>query len=353
MAMMTAYRVLEFGKDPEFAEVPVPTPGPGEVLLKMAAVGLCRSDLHIMSAMKNRTAGFAAVPPFTLGHENAGYVEATGPGAGDLEQGEAVLVSGINSCGVCTLCRRGLDNYCESTSTSGGFRSRGVGLDGGLAPYMIAPRRQVVRIGELDPAMVAPLADAGSTSYHAVKSALPHLVPGATAVVIGVGGLGGYAVQHLKLLCQARVIAVDVDASRLAFARELGAESLLSDDQVVTRLKAMTGGGAETVFDFVGTDETLTTAVAVCRTAGSIVVCGQAGGTAPAGWQLMRPGATLTLSLGRTLAELEEVVALAATGKLQIPVDRHAFSDIPQAYDRLRAGDFRSRIVIDIAGSAA
>src|SRR5690554_134408 len=221
---MTAYRLLEWGRPAEFVSVDVPTPGPGQVLLKMAAAGLCGSDLHLLDAPPGF---FPFDPPFTLGHENAGWVVALGPGATRFAEGDAALASSTSSCGYCEPCLGGWDNYClDSVNMSSRMmtmRVRGIGFDGGLAEYVVAPERELVALRNLDPAIAAPLADAGATSYHAVQTALPVLRPGSTAVVIGAGGLGSYAVQYLRLLSPAKVIAVDLSRQRLDYARELGA----------------------------------------------------------------------------------------------------------------------------------
>ena len=170
------------------------------MLVEVAGVGLCHSDLLFLDA----PAGvFRYELPFTLGHEIAGRV-AQAPAGSGLAEGDAVVVSAHYRCSNCEFCIRGDDNYCSSGGAGLGF-----GRDGGLAPYVTARRDSVVGPTSLDPVYAGPLADAGCTSYHAVRRVLGRLTPGADALVIGVGGLGGYAVRYLKLLSTARVIAVD------------------------------------------------------------------------------------------------------------------------------------------------
>src|SRR5919107_2573608 len=256
---MTALRLEAWGAPPRFAEVPVPRPAPGEVLLRMAAVGLCHTDLHFLEA---EPGAFPYDLPFTLGHENVGWVDEAGSGVDDLDAGTAVAVAGVHSCGRCSTCLRGADNYCPQ-----GWRGRGYGDDGGLATFLVAPRRELVSIGDLDPCAAAPLTDAGATSYHVVRKVLPKLVPGATAVVVGAGGLGGYAIQHLRLLTAARIVAVDVDPGRLEAARSLGAHDVLPSDRgTAAAVRDLTEGlGAEAVLDFVGSETTARTALRCAR----------------------------------------------------------------------------------------
>ena len=192
--------------------------------------------------------------------------------------GQPVAVAGIHSCGRCEHCLRGHDNYCPR-----GASGRGYGEDGGLAQFLVVPRRELVPITSLDPRRVGPLTDAGATSYHAVKRALPKLVPGSTAVVIGAGGLGSYAVQFLRRLTGAQVIAVDVVQQRLDLARDLGAHDAAWRRTTTPRLQVreLTGGlGATAVFDFVGDDTTITMALASAATLGTVAIVGAGGGTA-------------------------------------------------------------------------
>ncbi len=199
---MKAYQLTAWQTPPEMREVPVPEPGPGEVLVKVGGAGACHSDLHLMEWPEG-TMDFDL--PFTLGHENAGWVEALGAGVEGLEEGEAVAVYGPWGCGRCRACRLSAENYCERQAEIGAFGG-GLGLDGGMAEYMLVPHsRLLLPLGELDPRDAAPLSDAALTPYHAIKRSLHLLVPGSTAVVIGVGGLGHMGVQILRALSPARI----------------------------------------------------------------------------------------------------------------------------------------------------
>jgi propanol-preferring alcohol dehydrogenase len=351
MSKMRAYRLLEWGRPPEFVEVDVPSPGPGEVLVRVAAAGICGSDLHLLHA----TAGMLPYsPPFTLGHENTGWVEKIGAGVKSLSVGEAVLASSSTSCGHCDPCVAGRDNYCTRqvsvSSRMMTMKVRGIGLDGGFAPYMLAPERDLVPLGGLDPFKVAPLACAGATSYHAVVAAAPVLTPGETCLVIGVGGLGSFAIQHARLTTEAKVVAVDISPTRLEVATKMGAHHVLTaDDAAPAGILSLTDGqGAAAVLDFVGTSESLTLANQVVKPGGKVVVPGIGMESIAFGWGLSAPGCDYSLGLGFTNKELREVVALARLGSLTIDVERFAFDDIPTAMTKLAEGQLRGRAVIEI-----
>jgi propanol-preferring alcohol dehydrogenase len=158
---MDAFRLLEWQKPPELTEVPVPEPGPGEVLIKVGGAGLCHSDLHLMEWPPGQ---LPFDPPFTLGHENAGWVEALGDGVTGFEQGEPVAVYGPWGCGHCRACRLSREDYCENQLEIGRMGG-GLGFDGGMAEYMLVPSsRLLLRLGDgLDPRDAAPLSDAAHT----------------------------------------------------------------------------------------------------------------------------------------------------------------------------------------------
>ena len=230
---MRAYQMTGWQQLPEFREVDVPEPGAGEVLIKVAGAGACHSDLHLMEWPPGT---FEFPLPFTLGHENAGWVEALGPGVEGFDVGDAVAVYGPWGCGRCRACRRSQENFCENAAQLGALGG-GLGRDGGLAPYMLIPSaRLLVPLGDLDPVEAAPLSDAGLTPYHAIKRNLRKLVPGTSVVVIGVGGLGHMAVQILRAISAAQVIAADIDEGKLALARQVGADQVVrSGDEAPRR----------------------------------------------------------------------------------------------------------------------
>ncbi|MDB6063555.1 MAG: putative alcohol dehydrogenase protein [Verrucomicrobiaceae bacterium] len=350
MALMTAYRLVEWGHSPEYVDVEVPKPGPGEVLVKMAAAGICGSDLHLTSAPKGV---FPIDPPFTLGHENAGWVADRGLGATRFELGSAVLASSATSCGQCEQCLEGWDNYCWHTVNMStrmmSMRVRGIGNDGGLAEYVVVPERELVPLGTLAPERAAPLADAGATSYHAVRTILAALRPGSTVAVIGAGGLGSYAIQYLRLLSPAHVIAVDKLPHRLDYARALGAEkTFLSNEQTAADILAAYEG-MHAVIDFCGSEETLTLANTIVRPRGHIVVPGITFSTVPFGWGTSAAGCQMNLSLGFTLQDLNEVVRLAREDRIRIDTEAFSFQHIDAAFNALREGRLKGRAVISIS----
>ena len=273
---MSAYRLT--GGDPPaaFSEVPVPEPGPGQVLVKVAGVGLCGTDLHFLEAPEL----FGYELPMTLGHESAGWVEELGPGVEGWEPGQAVAVVASSFCGRCGYCVRGDTNYCTNHQ-----QGRGFGIDGGLAEFVVVPQRELVALTTLDAHLAAPLTDAGATSYHAVRRVAPKLVPGWTAVVIGVGGLGSFAVQYLKMMGRTRVVAVDTSERRLEHARYLGADEVfLSEEGIRRTLRAFLGPDrAEVVMDFVGIDDTMRTALACAKDLGTVALVGAGGGKVAVG----------------------------------------------------------------------
>jgi len=274
--------------------------------------GACHSDLHILEA----PAGSKPLQlPFTLGHENAGWVEELGSGATGFAPGDPVIVYGPWGCGRCANCRVGMENYCE---TPGSDRPGGLGRNGGMANYIVVPStRFFIPLGTLDPREAAPLTDAALTSYHAVKRSLHLLGPGSTAVVIGVGGLGQMAVQVLRALsAAATVVAVDTSPEKLEIARKMGVdEALISDDEAVKRIKEMTRGqGANLVLDMVGINPTLQMAAQVARRLGHLTIVGLGGGALPVNFTSPPQECSVASPYWGSIPELMEVVSLAQSG---------------------------------------
>ena len=343
MRTMQAFQIVEWGKPPEYREVPVPEPGPGQVLVRTAGAGLCRTDLHILRS----PAGFWPDPPFTIGHENAGRVAALGSGVQGLAEGDGVLISSMFWCGHCDRCSRGLHESCRNI----GLPGYGVGYDGGLAEYILVEARHAVPLGSLDPVEAAPLADAAATSYHAVTMLQSDLVPGSTAVVIGVGGLGAYAVQYLRLLTGARIIALDTAPDRLDTARRLGAhETLPSGEGAAEAIRDLTGGyGADAVFDFVGNTPTLQTGVGVVAGGGRIVVAGIGGGEIPMGWEKIAMNAGFLNTRGFNRSDLDQIVALAADGRIELAATHFPFDKVEEGLTALDDATVEGRAVIVFA----
>ncbi len=327
-------------------EIPTPAPGPGEVLLKVDAAGLCHSDLHLMELAEGT---LPYTLPFTLGHETAGTVVALGPGADGVGEGDRVVVHARWGCGRCWACLQGMENCCEQTVGELGAHGGGVGRDGGLADYMLVPSaRYLIGVGELDAAVAAPLSDAALTPYHAIKRVAHQLRPGATAVVIGVGGIGQMAVQLLRALTSVRVVAVDVRADALELASAAGADvALCALGLSPQQLRSEVGRrGAAVVLDCVASDATLDLAAGTVSVGGEISYIGRAGGSLAVNPARLPFECSVTLPSWGSLPELTEVVALAQSGAIRVEVERVPMEQTVEAYRRLKRGEIRGRAVV-------
>lgn len=347
---MPAYRIVEWERPPQLVEVPVPSPGPGQVLVRVAGNGLCHSDLSMSHLPADLAEPLGWRAPFTLGHEIAGWVAAIGSPAPrsetDFCEGDAVALTSPSSCGTCEFCVRGRDSACAA-----GLVGRGFGRDGGLASYVLVDgTRPLIRLGALDPLAAAPLTDAGATSYHAVKRVLPRLEPGSTAVVIGAGGLGAFAIQFLRTLTPATVIAVDANEARLGYARELGADHTVLGvtKSTAAELHTLTAGrGAEAVLDFVGIDHTISTGIRSVRPFGAFALVGSNGGTFTRPWYGGLPrDADVFHFQGSSISDAHDVIALAEAGRIRSDVDVFDLEDVAAAYERMESGGLRGRAVV-------
>jgi alcohol dehydrogenase, propanol-preferring len=344
-ARVKAVRLVSWQAEPQLCEVEVPEPGPGQVLVEVEAAGLCHSDLHVM----DWPAGTLVWElPVTLGHEVAGTVASLGAGATGVDEGDPVLVYGPWGCGVCRQCVLGSENICEQGRELRG-NGCGLGFDGGLAEYVLVPSpRLLVPRGELDAVHAAPLTDAALTPYHALKRELWRLHPGSSVVVIGVGGLGHVAVQLVRELSPARIVAVDLRESSRRQALDAGAHASLDASELTADdVRAETGPvGAALVLDFVGSDETVRLAASVLATGGHVSIVGSGASSFPTGIGSV----PLEWSAGRprwgTLPELHEVVALARAGRLEIGVEQLRLDETIEGYRRLRRGEITGRAVV-------
>ena len=340
---MKAFRMTNWQAPAEFCNVDIREPGPGEVLVKVGGAGVCHSDLHVMD-MPGGALPYAL--PFTLGHENAGWVERVGRGVDGLAPGEPVIVYSVWGCGRCAACRVGAENYCEKAPL---FSGCGLGRDGGMASHMLVPAaRFLCPLGDLDPRQAAPLTDAGLTTYHAVKRSLSLLRPGSTVVVIGAGGLGQMAIQIVKALSPARVVAVDLLTDKLAAASSLGADAtVVADDRAAEQVRDLTGGaGAELVLDIVGSDATLQLAVGVARRLGHLTLVGIAGGSLSFSYLGVPTELSVASIFYGSIPELAEVATLAQAGKIRPQVELFPFDQAAEVYHRLREGKIHGRAVI-------
>ncbi|MEU3509819.1 NAD(P)-dependent alcohol dehydrogenase [Streptomyces longwoodensis] len=342
---MKALQYRTIGAPPEVVTVPDPEPGPGQVLLRVTAAGVCHSDIAVMGWPAE---GFPYDLPLTLGHEGVGTVATLGAGVTGMREGDAVAVYGPWGCGTCAKCAEGKENYCLRAEALG-IHLPGLGRPGAMTEYLLVDDpRHLVPLDGLDPVAAVPLTDAGLTPYHAIKRALPALVPGSTAVVIGAGGLGHVAIQLLRALSPARVVALDVSEDKLRLAREVGAhETVLSDASAAGVVRELTGGlGAQAVFDFVGAEPTVRTAGAVAAVEGEVAIVGIGGGALPVGFGHLPFEVSVHAPYWGSRGELIEVLALARAGALSVHTETFSLDDAPLAYERLHAGAVDGRAVI-------
>ncbi|WP_411557464.1 NAD(P)-dependent alcohol dehydrogenase [Plantibacter sp. MPB07] len=346
---MKALRYTKIGSAPEVVEIEKPTPGPGEILLKVTAAGVCHSDDYVMSLPEEDYLAQQYPLPLTLGHEGAGVIESFGEGVETgLQICDAVAVYGPWGCGHCLNCSQGKENYCTNAAAEG-IRPPGLGAQGSMAEYMIVDDvRHLVPIGDLDPVKNVSLTDAGLTPYHAIKRSLPKLGAGTFAVVIGSGGLGHVGIQMLKALSGATVIVLDVSDEKLELAKHVGADvTLISDESAAGKIRELTGGvGVDAVFDFVGANPTIATATAVAAMEADVTIVGIGGGSATIGFGSIAYDAAVRVPYWGSRSELIEVFELAKAGKVDVEVQPYSLDDAPKAYEDLHAGTIRGRAVI-------
>jgi alcohol dehydrogenase, propanol-preferring len=334
-AAMRAARLHRPDQPLRIDTLPRPVPAGGEVLVRVAAAGLGRCDLDILDGRDE------VALPQTLGHEVSGYVAAIGPDVHGPALRDPVVVYGWWGCGRCAACVRGEEHRCPEARRCGGT------APGGFADFLLVPdARHLVGVEGIDPVSAAPLAGAGLTPYHAVRSVRELLLPGTAAVVVGGGGLGQLAVQLLRRLTPAQVLVVDSDVRKEGPAREAGADRFLDllDWQGV--LHALDGTPAAVVFDFAGADATLEMGARVVAPGGRLVVCGGEPGKVRLAMLDMAPGAAAVTETGGSRQELAEVVAMARAGQLRLRAQRFQLDRVNDAVTALRAGWVRGRAVI-------
>jgi NAD+-dependent secondary alcohol dehydrogenase Adh1 len=312
---------------------------PSDVLVRIGGAGVCATDLHAIEGLMG-AAGVSV--PLVLGHENAGWVEEVGAGVATVAKGDAVLVYPPHSCGLCVACRRGNDMHCAHHEFTG------LSVDGGFADYVLVPERSLLRLpAGVEPAAVAPHSDAGLTAYHAVRR-LAHLaVPGSTAALIGIGGVGHIALQLLHELGSSATIAIDTDARRRALAAELGAGDVLDGPGSVDAVRELTGGrGADLVFDFVGTDQSHADSIAMLARGGTYSVIGYGGMLAIPSGALIGNEHAVTGNLVGTWIDLYELMQLHAAGRIALKTEQHPLDSVNEVLAKLREGEVTGRAVL-------
>ena len=316
---MKAVRLHAYGQRPKVEEVAEPKiTKPHDVIVRIGGAGLCRTDLHIVEGQWKDKSHVKL--PYTLGHENAGWVYAVGSAVEHVAVGDTVIVHPLISCGFCRHCRAGDDMHCSH----GAFP--GIDVDGGFAEFLKTGARAVVKLNpKTRPQDVAALADAGLTAYHAVKKAIPLLYPGTHAVVIGGGGgLGHIGIQSLKALTAADVIVVDRSEAALDLAKKCGADhTVLANGGQVAKVKEITGGaGCETVIDFVGEGGAIEDGIAMLRRAGTYYVIGYGGMVNVPAIDMISQEINFVGNLVGTYNDLDELMTLTAQGRVALETPR-------------------------------
>ncbi len=342
---MRAARFYGPGTDIKIEEIPYPVPGPGEVVVRLAACGICGSDVHFLEGMP--------VPgglPITLGHEPAGTVELLGEGVRDWKAGERVAVHIGAACGTCRVCVSGHANCCPQLKTAG------LHIDGGFAEAIRVPTGTLVRVPKNVSFVAAGVAtDCVATPYHALKCRAG-LRPGERVAVIGCGGLGNQAVRLARVLGAERVVAVDVSTAALDRAARAGATQCIdaSKDDPSAAIRDATDG-ADVVIECVGTAETVAAGVRALRPGGRFVAVGVG---------MMPPGIDVPLavfafhelavlgSFGSHPEDLQEVLRLEAAGTIDIEASishRLRLDQVSEGLEMLRTkrGD-PQRIVVEM-----
>lgn len=321
----------------EITEVETPTPGPGEALVKVAACGLCHTDLHYL----DHGVKTFKDPPMILGHEAAGTIAELGLGAGaaDFSAGDRVIIPAVLSCGRCGYCRSGRENLCDKMVMLGN------NIDGAYAEFVTVPARELIRVpDELPLEKACIIADAISTPYHAVKQR-GRVQPGDTVAVVGCGGVGLNVVQ-CATVAGARVIAIDLNAERLEVARKLGATETVNPQEVARvdkHVRSITDGGVDVAFEAIGNPATIQLAYGLLRRGGRLCVIGYAAGEVSlSAAKLMYYELEVVGSLGCGAGQYPEIVNLVQAGRIQLdPIVSGTIplEQINEGLDRLRRGE--------------
>lgn len=339
MPTMKAAIVRQFGKPLVIEDVPVPQPGPGEVLVKVKACGVCHTDLHAASG----DWPVKPVPPFIPGHEAAGIVAALGPGVKNLKVGDAVGVAWLHdACMSCEYCETGWETLCEHQHNTG------YSVNGGFAEYVIASAAFAAKLSAtVDFAAIAPILCAGVTTYKGLKET--EAKPGEWVVISGVGGLGHVAVQYAKAM-GLKVVAVDIAEDKLVLARETGADlavNALTAD-AVDKVLAATGGGAHGVLVTAVSTAAFAQALKMVRRKGTVSLVGLPPGEFPTPiFDVVLKRITVRGSIVGTRRDLDEAIAFAADGKVKAEVTKVPLAQINDVFERMKAGKIDGRMVLD------
>jgi NAD+-dependent secondary alcohol dehydrogenase Adh1 len=340
---MKALRLHAYGQAPAIEDIAEPKiTGPWDVIVDVGAAGLCRTDLHIIEGQWEPIQHPHL--PYTLGHENAGWVREVGSAVSTVAVGDTVIMHPITSCGLCPACRIGQDSHCENSTFPG------VNADGGMAEQLLTNARAVVKLDpSLQPRDIAALADAGLTAYHAVRRAADQLFPGTHAVVIGAGGLGHIGIQTLLAITSAEVTVVDQSEEALELAKALGAHHTVlavDDDTVAAVVQDITGGGAHIVFDYVGEHGTELLSPRLLRNRGSQYVIGYGGAVSIPTIEIISREINVIGNLVGTYNDLVELMTLTAQGRVTLHTRAYPLDAALDAIDDLNHGRLLGRGIL-------
>jgi NAD+-dependent secondary alcohol dehydrogenase Adh1 len=339
---MKAVRLHGYHQQPSIDDVPEPVAKePFDVVVRIGGAGVCRTDLHIMEGQWD--AAMSPSLPYTIGHENAGWVQEIGSAVTNVAVGDTVILHPTPTCGLCRACRAGNDMHCENS------RFPGLDSDGGMAEYLLTSARACVKLEpSTQPKDVAALADAGITAYHAVRKVVPLLYPGTTAVVIGAGGLGHIGIQCLAALTATNIVVVDRNPDALELARELGAgQTVVADGTQVDAVKDLTSGaGADVVLDFVAEQGAENEGFAMTGAGGSYSVIGYGGELRVPTLDIISTERNVIGNIVGTYNELAELMVLAQGGKVTLHTKTYPLDAAVDALADLDAGKVRGRAIL-------
>ena len=339
---MKAVQVVGYHTKLQLTEIPKPTvQGPFDVIVRIGGAGVCRTDIHILEGQWEPKTGVEL--PYTIGHENAGWVDAIGDAVTNVAVGDKVILHPLITCGLCRACRSGDDVHCENSQFPG------IDTNGGYAEYLRTSARSVVRIDEsLEPADVAALADAGLTAYHAAAKIARVTGPRDFCVVIGAGGLGHIGIQVLEAISGVTVIVVDRNPDAVKLAVEIGADhGIVADGTHIQQVLDLTDGhGAEAVLDFVGEGGATAEGVAMLRRAGSYYVVGYGENIDVPTIDVISTEINFIGNLVGSYNDLQDLMALAAQGKVTLHTSKYPLDEFQSAIDDLDAGRVRGRAIL-------
>jgi propanol-preferring alcohol dehydrogenase len=335
---MKAAVVREFGRPLNIEEVPIPTPAPGEVLVKIMATGVCHTDLHAADG----DWPVKPAPPFIPGHEGAGIVAAVGAGVKSLKEGDPVGIAWLHdACGCCEHCITGWETLCETQHDSG------YSVDGSFAEYAIGSAAYVARLpANVDFVAMAPILCAGVTTYKGIKETEAR--PGEWIAISGIGGLGHVAIQYAKAM-GLHVVALDVTEEKLALARSLGAELAINAGapDAISQVLKQTGGGAHGVLVTAVSPPAFSQALQFVRRKGTVSLVGlPPGDFATPIFDVVLKRITLRGSIVGTRKDLAEAIEFASEGKVKAHIHQRSLEDINGVFADLKAGKVDGRIVV-------